>query len=140
MISLTVVAGLASAFLTGALIEGGGYVLVFLWLKKTAERDHYPFGVPRWLYDSTPEEFTETKDLAVNFTLLGAKRLAKLIMCRWCTLLYTSFLAALLAAGGAGLGTFALVWGGSGMVAYIALKHASPVPAEARPSKEPGDE
>lgn len=137
MISLTVVAGLASAFLTGALIEGGGYVLVCLWLKRLGS----PLARnPGWFWMTTPEEFTETKDLAVNFTLLGAKRLAKLIMCRWCTLLYTSFLAALLAAGGAGLGTFALVWGGSGMVAYIALKHASPVPAEAWSSKEPGNE
>lgn len=138
MISMTVVAGLASAFLTGALIEGGGYVLVFLWLKKLGspwrERN------PGWFWMTTPEEFTETKDLAVNLTILGARRTAKLIMCRWCTLLYASFLAALLVAGGAGLGIFLLVWGGTGMVAYIALKHASPVPAKAWPSKEPGDE
>lgn len=136
MLTLTIIAGLGAAFLTGALIEGGGYATLLYWLKSFFEWTD--LRMPGWLQVLDLEHATETTDVAVGLKLLERHRLAKLVLCTWCTMAYVSGLLALSLVGFRI--EFWVVWPAVGFVGVYALRKLGPKKsADSWPSNEPGE-
>lgn len=115
MLELVILVGMATAFVAGALMEGGGYSTVLHWLKLGLTK----IGkVPEWLRELDLDTLLETVDVAVELTTLGHKRMAKLLCCRWCTVTWVSLLLSLY---GLPWNLFWLTWPASGFAGYTAL-------------------
>lgn len=115
MLEQVIMVGMATAFVTGALMEGGGYSTVLHWLKLGLTR----IGkVPEWLRELDLDINLETIDVSVELATMGRSRLAKLVVCRWCTVTWVSLL---LSVYGLPWNLFWLTWPAAGFAGYTAL-------------------